>query len=100
MTTEWAAAAAQTFVPAESRSGRASTVAAKLLPAVIALGLVALPAQAGTSKYDWSKMSESQKKKIRAEARKYCQKKYGGAGNSIARVELLPGGKIKCWVYG
>ena len=25
-----------------------------------------------------------------AEARKYCQKKYGGAGDSIARVQLCP----------
>lgn len=66
---------------------------------VIALGLLALPAQAAP-KYDWSKMSEAQKSKIRAEARKYCQKKYGGAGNSISRVELRPNGKIVCWVYG
>jgi hypothetical protein len=71
-----------------------------MLLIAMALGLFAVPAQAGSSKYDWSKMSEAQKSKIRAEARKYCQKKWGSAGNNVVRVQLMPNGTIKCWIYG
>jgi hypothetical protein len=57
------------------------------------------PAVAAKKSTDWrDNLTEEQKTKIRRAAREHCKKKFGGV-TSIIRVELISGGRYRCWYY-
>jgi hypothetical protein len=76
----------------------------KLIALVAAIALAAnLAGAAGAagaqSKKDrLASLTEVQKNALRAKVKEQCKKQYG-ANATIVRVELLPSGRARCWVY-
>jgi hypothetical protein len=77
-----------------------SVVVATAFAGSLLMADVALAASKNSGSNMRDRMSDKQKKELRARAMAWCKKKFRDGSNSVERVQIQSNGKVICYIRG